>query len=410
MPDAFPKLRDEIDAAPADRDGETYYILYDRAGVAQSRLLVSPLGLLVAGRLDGASSVLDVTDRLSRELGGNGVGCSEVESIVSALHEAMFLDDSRFHDYQSQIARDFRASTVRLPGSAGSAYDDDPERLAEALDRMLADAPPTEESTTGMARHPRGVVSPHLDFPRGSHGYGQIYRALADLPAPRTVVVVGTAHVPISGRYSLCAKDFATPLGEVRLDEELAERVRQALGGASGTDEDILAHRSEHSIELQAVWIRHVFGPETRIVPILAGSLGDWLEGGRDPAEAAAQPSVVKLAECLGNAAAGDALLMASADLSHVGPRFGDSREVTNHFLAEVEEADRDYLEAVAVGPVTGLESLASHADRYHVCGSAGIFAVGMALKSAEARLLGYHQAVTPEMRQAVTFAAMTLA
>lgn len=407
MADPFPKLRDEIDAAPAARDGETYYILYDRAGIARSRLLVSPLGLLVAGRLDGASSILDLADRLSRELEDDSVGCAEIESVVAALREALFLDDANFHDYQAQIARDFRSAPVRPAGSAGSAYDDDPHSLAETLDRMLAAAPPPEESTAGMTRHPRGVVAPHLDFPRGGHGYGQIYRALAQLPPPRTAVVIGTAHTPISARYSLCAKDFATPLGDVRLDRDLAERVRKALGDPPETDEDVMAQRSEHSIELQAVWLRHVYGGDVRIVPLLAGSLGDYLEGGADPAGATREPRVRALADCLAEAAADGAMIIASADLAHVGPRFGDAREVTNRFLAEVEKVDRDYLAAVRESALYGLESLALHGDRHHVCGSAGIFALGMALPGAPARLLGYHQAVTPEMRQAVTYAAM---
>ncbi|MCL2001414.1 MAG: hypothetical protein FWG74_08280, partial [Planctomycetes bacterium] len=66
VPDAFPILRGEIDATPAARAGETFYILYDRGGLSPSRLLLSPLGLLIAGRLDGTASVLDISDLLSR--------------------------------------------------------------------------------------------------------------------------------------------------------------------------------------------------------------------------------------------------------------------------------------------------------------------------------------------------------
>lgn len=407
MADAYPTLRGDIDAAPAERDGETFYILYDRAGVTGSRLLVSPLGLLIAGRMDGSASILEITDILSREM-GEPVACGEVERVVEALDNAFFLEGARFQDYQAQAARDFRAAPVREAGSAGSAYSAGATELTAELDRMLAEAPPSEEAVVMDGKRPRGVVVPHIDFMRGGAGYGQVYGMLSRLPKPETVVVIGTAHTPLHEMYSLCEKDFATPLGVVGVDHGLCGEIRGALG--PGADRDLLAHRGEHSIELQAVWLRHVYGGDVRIVPILAGSLGDYLEGDRDPEDAMREPAVRKLADCLRAATEkGGVMLMASADLSHVGPRFGDNREVTNHFLAEVEEADRDYLEAVAESPVSGLESLASHRDRHHVCGSACIFAAGLALEDARAKLLGYHQAVTPEMRQAVTFAGMFL-
>ena len=410
MPDAFPKLRDEIDAAPASRDGETFYILYDRAGVAASRLLVSPLGLLIAGRLDGSASILEIADALSREFGG-GVACHEVERIVDALDEALFLDGARFDDFQAQAARDFRAAPVRKAGSAGSAYSADPVVLAEELDAMMRDAPLPEERPGRLFAPPRGMIVPHVDYMRGAPGYGQAYRFLAEAPPPRTVVVIGTAHVPLHERFSLCDKDFDTPLGAVPVDRDLADSLRRAVLPFCDVDRDMLAHRGEHSIELQAVWLRHVYGERIRIVPLLAASLGEFLDGERDPEEAAGEPALRAVSAWLSEAVGrGGVMLMASADLSHVGPRFGDRQEVTGQFLAEVEDVDREYLEAVGARAGDGLRSLAGHGDRHHVCGTASIFSMGQALPGARPVLLGYHQAVTPEMRQAVTYAAMVFA
>lgn len=409
MANAYPVLRADIDAAPAERDGEMFYILYDRAGVTGARLLLSPLGLLIAGRMDGTASVLDITDVLGREL-DSPVACGEVERVVRALEDAYFLEGPRFQDYQAQVARDFRQAPMREASSAGSAYPAEAGELAADLKKMMADAPPPEDALPRNGLHPRGVVVPHIDFMRGGPGYGQVYGALSRLSRPETVVVIGTAHTPLNEMYSLCEKGFDTPMGPVHVDGELCARVRKALG--AGSERDVLAHRGEHSIELQAVWLRQVYGEGVRIVPILAGSLGGYVEGKGlgegDPGDVASIPEVRRLSECLAEAVeGGGVMLMASADLSHVGPRFGDDREVTNQFLSEVEESDREYLEAVARGPVAGLECLAGHGDRYHVCGSACIFALGMALRGAGVHLLGYHQAVTPEMRQAVTFAAM---
>lgn len=279
MDDAFPKLRDDIDAAPAGRDGETCYILYDRSGVSPSRLLVSPLALLIASRLDGAVSVLDIADRLALEAGGDSPSCSDVLNVVDALAGAMFIDDARFHDFRSQADRDFRAEPVRRTGSAGSAYPGRPGELAEELDRMLREAPPFEETPPPGAAHPRGVVVPHIDFARGGPGYGQLYGFLKTRAPPKTVVVIGTAHLPLAERFALCEKDFDTPFGAVGVDRETCGRVRRALAPHCDADRDLLAHRGEHSVELQAVWLRHIYGGAVRIVPVLAGSLGGFIAG-----------------------------------------------------------------------------------------------------------------------------------
>ncbi len=410
MPDALPRLRPEIDAVPSVRDGEAYYILHDRSGIAGARLLMSPLGLLIAGRVDGTASVLDIVDALDGELGRDAPLASEVATVIDALDDAYFLDSPRFEDFAAQAARDFLAAPVRLACSAGQVYDSDPVLLAASLDRMAAEAPQPEETPGVWPGHPAGVIVPHIDYARGGAGYGQVYRFLAGVPRPKTVVVLGTAHVPLPGRFSLCDKDFDTPFGRVRVDGELAAALRRAVKPYGDIDAGVLAHRSEHSIELQAVWLRHIYGEDIRIVPLLAGAIAEYADGVLPPESARNDPAIRAVADCLSAVAGDGVMLMASADLAHVGPCFGDEREVDGKFLAEVEQADREYLAAVAVGASEGLSCLAAHADRYHVCGTACIFTMGLALPGASAKLLGYHQAVTPEMRQAVTYAGMVMA
>jgi hypothetical protein len=53
-------------------------------------------------------------------------------------------------------------------------------------------------------------------------------------------------------------------------------------------DEEEFLHRNEHSIELQAVFLRHVFGASrpARIVPVLCGPIMDAVGERRDPLQA----------------------------------------------------------------------------------------------------------------------------
>ena len=59
-------------------------------------------------------------------------------------------------------------------------------------------------------------------------------------------------------------KDFATPLGAAETDGELLDAVAARCSLDLFADE--FAHRREHSIEFQVVWLQHVIG-EVRIRP-----------------------------------------------------------------------------------------------------------------------------------------------
>src|SRR5207245_3905829 len=136
-------------------------------------------------------------------------------------------------------------------------------------------------------------------------------------------IAVGTDHVGADHPFTLTRKHYATPLGRVDTDVALVDALAARLGG----DElyaDELHHRTEHSIEFQALLLRYVLPAERpiTILPILCGSLHRSREAGRDPS---ADPFVARFLGTLGElTAARRVCLIAGADLAHVGPRFGD--------------------------------------------------------------------------------------
>ena len=166
------------------------------------------------------------------------------------------------------------------------------------VEGYLADVAPTSVPGRLVA-----LISPHAGLrysgPVAAHAYARL-RGFRDL----TVVLVGPSHRAHFEGVSVYARGaFATPLGEIPIDESLA----QALLAA---DESLLdepsPHRGEHSLEMQLPFLQHLV-PGLRIVPLLMGSQE--------------RPEVDALVGALGQALRGrDVLLVASSDLSHYHP------------------------------------------------------------------------------------------
>src|SRR5262249_39289105 len=168
------------------------------------------------------------------------------------------------------------------------------------------------------------------------------------------VVLVGPSHRMAFEGVSLWARGaFATPLGEVPIDQEVAA----ALRAAGTVVRDAPApHRDEHSLEMQLPFLQHVV-PGLRLVPLLIGSQS--------------RAEVDALVEALVAGLRGrEALLVASSDLSHYHPA-RVAGELDAKVVGDVERFDPEAL-------MDRLESFHGHA-----CGGGPMVAV---LKAARAR------------------------
>jgi len=122
-----------------------------------------------------------------------------------------------------------------------------------------------------------------------------------------TFCLFGAAHGYYGQSPAVYEKGaWMTPLGEVAVDEDLAEAVLKTGTAVS----DSRAHRAEHSIEVQIPFIQHLFA-DARILPILV-----------PPTEQA-----VPLGEAVGGIMSADSqkkvVCIGSTDLTHYGPRYG---------------------------------------------------------------------------------------
>ncbi len=87
------------------------------------------------------------------------------------------------------------------------------------------------------------------------------------------VFILGTDHYSEGYSVSLTKQDYSTPFGYLSTNTTLVEKIAGILGEET-VFEGELHHRSEHSIELAALWLQYVLGNQKiSFLPILCGPL-----------------------------------------------------------------------------------------------------------------------------------------
>jgi hypothetical protein len=105
----------------------------------------------------------------------------------------------------------------------------------------------------------------------------------------------------------------------------------------------------------------------------------------------------------------GRVVVVAGADLAHVGPRFGDERPYDAEQRAVLEGLDRGSLERAAAMDGAGFwADVARDLDDRRVCGLAPIWSLLQSVSGgAHGRLLHYEQTIDAEDGSIVSHAAM---
>jgi len=192
----------------------------------------------------------------------------------------------------------------REPAVAGQFYPGERNALTQALERLIPSVPDKEKVLA--------VISPHAGYIYSGAVAGETF---ARVDIPQDVVVMGPNHHGYGAPVAIMDQGlWSTPLGEIPINRELA----MALGNASALiTPDTLAHRFEHSLEVQIPFIQHL-RPDMTITPLVI--------------------SHIPLAACqeIGEALAAaikqygrPALIVASSDMTHYETRDSATRKDT---------------------------------------------------------------------------------
>jgi AmmeMemoRadiSam system protein B len=186
--------------------------------------------------------------------------------------------------------------SVRQPAVAGAFYSGNKGVLANDIKAFLDSTTPVK----GQAS-PKAIVVPHAGYIYSGQTAAIAYSHLvAGCKTIKRVILLGPVHrVSVRGLALPGADAFATPLGEIELDQA-------AIASISHLHQIVVsptAHAQEHSLEVQLPFLQSVLD-EFKLVPLAVGDT--------TPAE------IAEILDILWGGS--ETLIVISSDLSHFLP------------------------------------------------------------------------------------------
>ena len=416
--------------------------LADKEQISEKVVFTQIAAVQLLPLMDGSRTL----DQLVEEV-GRGLTRPIIEELVAQLDDAGLLMGPRFDAILAEMHRQFDATANLPPAStiqfAESLLKEDEqklevserdalatERLRTALDEFIKQAI-KDAPDASLPTLPKAIVAPHLDYHRGWNNYAAIWGRLREVSRPERILVLGTNHFGRATGVCACDKGYTSPFGTSELAADLLAALKRNLGPDLG--DAVVAHRydheREHSIELQIPWLQHIFGKDEQgHYPQVLGVLihdptannGESYDG-----KGVGMTSFVDAMKKAIAAVPGRTLVVASADLAHVGPSFGDE-----HPLAEKEGPGADFRQKVIESDIESLRALAGldeqSADQSAVqraanmissmawqgnmnrwCSIGNMAAAMMVTEPAETKLLNYAAAIDPQGQTMVSSCAM---
>jgi AmmeMemoRadiSam system protein B len=182
---------------------------------------------------------------------------------------------------------------IRTPAVAGKFYPNSPNQLIQQVQKLVH----------GENAEPRipvlACLVPHAGYLYSGHVAASVY---ARIELPTRVVILGVRHFPHGEEAAILSEGvWRTPLGDARIDSELAGKVSRECPLLR---EDAVAHQREHSLEVQIPFLQ-VLHSDFTFVPVALGT-SDY-------------DKLVSIGAGLGNVLSVESgvLLLTTSDLNH---------------------------------------------------------------------------------------------
>lgn len=397
----LPRFRPLVKVVPLRHENKDVFLVMDpQEALFDHQIALPPLAFVVAAFLDGRRDVGDIQKAIAEQLNGVTVGEDEIRAVIADLDQHYLLESDRLQARRREVEEEYLGGPKRPPRFVTGEKDEVAKQLEGYYTGQGGAGLPDGRNVDALA----AVMAPHIDYTRGGYCYTHAYRPVSERSEAEVYVILGVAHLSPPNPFVVTSKDYETPLGTAPTDRAIVADLEKRLG--KGIYEAEALHRSEHSAEFQAVFLKHARpGASFTVVPILCSSF--------EPHCGESSPSTVgRITDFLGaleEALRGrKACLVAGVDLAHVGPVFGDDVELDEKLVRWMVAGDTASLRSCEEGNAEAFwNSVMADGNQRHVCGLSAIYATLRLLGGAEGELLRYGFAPDPA-GGLVSFASMT--
>jgi len=228
------------------------------------------------------------------------------------------------------------------------------------------------------------IVVPHAGYSYSGQCAAWAYKALVEVKKsdlPETLVIIGPNHSGYGKAvFSLSLENFETPLGLAENDEKFGKQLIEESSPL--VQEDELAHKHEHSLEIQIPFLQFAYKmmkKDFKIVPIVVSTI--------DYSQCA---EIAKVIAKIAKEQKKKICVIASSDMTHYGISYGFvpfTRDVKQNLYA---------LDKEMINKMTKMDSKQFHelAIKSTVCGLAPIVIAiesSKLLGAKKAQLLKYY-------------------
>jgi len=207
---------------------------------------------------------------------------------------------------------------VRKPAVAGMFYPGNKEELAGKVDDFLANAEKSDIKGRVFA-----IIVPHAGYEYSGQIAAYSFKQLEGTDFKKIIIISPSHYVSFDGMSVYNKGAFETPLGIIKIDKELADKIM-------AKDKRFIfypeAHLKEHAIEVELPFLQKMYkDKDFKIVPITMGN-----------PEA---DDIRILSDTLYDVMDKDTLLIISVDLSHYYP-YDKAVELDTNSTSAIEHLD----------------------------------------------------------------------
>lgn len=251
---------------------------------------------------------------------------------------------------------------IRKDIVAGQFYPGDKSDLIDEVRRLLVKM---------KKEYIKACVVPHAGYIFSGKLAGEVIGKISE---KKTFILLGVNHSGLGSRISISQKDFSTPLGIVKNNRKLGEKIleKTKLLGYSGVDEE--AHNYEHSIEVILPFLQ-LSQKEFDIVPIIL----------KDMTDVACQRTAYILSKFLNE----DICVIVSSDFTHYGSSY-NFVPFTNNVKENLYKLDKNIIDSVLK---LDSKEVYEKASKSTVCGIYGVTIITeiAKIKKWQAKLVKYY-------------------